>query len=349
MKTKLFILLAIIGGALAVFLMAGVSDKPVTYTGQKFNGLSFVAPPRPITAAEVDSMARVHANWITLMPYGFVREGGAEFQYRVEGDTTQGHQWWGESPEGIRTCIRLAKAKGIHVMLKPHMWYGRGNFTGDFTLSNEADWKRFEETFGAYILQYAHLAQEEGAEAVCIATEMHTMVAERPEFWLKLIKEIRTFYTGKLTYAENWDKYQDVPFWEQLDFIGVDAYFPLSTAQNPDVESLTKAWLPHIKELKKSSAKFHKPILFTEYGYRSCDFATDKPWETDYNKPYNEALQAAAYEALYQSVWQEPWMAGGFAWKWFPHKKSHERSRDAFCMQHKLAEHVMATQYAKNE
>ena len=84
---------------------------------------------------------------------------------------------------------------------------------------------------------------------LCIGNELQSVVANNPGYWRQLIHEIKQVYTGKLTYAENWDQFQNVPFWDQIDYVGVDAYFPLKTS-NPTVAVLTALWKPYIKSLK---------------------------------------------------------------------------------------------------
>lgn len=346
MKTKLltsgfFVLLAA-----GYFMFSEAEKAPFVYNGEKMKGLSFVAPNKPIDSSHFESTERVHAEWAALMPYGFVKEGEATFRYsKVTDAPREGHQWWGEQPSGVIECISLAHQNGQKVMLKPHMWYGRGNYTGEFTLSSDEAWQEFEESFGGYILQYAKIAEEYDVELFCIATEMETMVAERPAFWLKLIADIREVYHGELTYAENWDCYDDVPFWDKLDYIGVDGYFPLTKEKSPDLATLKAGWKKHLKKMDKMASKHQRPILFTEYGYRSCDYAAVKPWETDYSLPNNEGLQARAYQSLFDEVWGQVWFAGGFAWKWFPFKDPNKASRDKFCPQHKEAEKILKAFY----
>jgi hypothetical protein len=47
---------------------------------------------------------------------------------------------------------------------------------------------------------------------------------------------------GKLTYAANWDKYDQVSFWDELDFIEIQAYFPLTAQTSPTAEEIKKGW-----------------------------------------------------------------------------------------------------------
>jgi hypothetical protein len=241
----------------------------------------------------------------------------------------------------------MAHSKGIKVMLKPHLWLGWGQFTGDLNFEKESDWKIFEESFKEYILTFARLAESEKVEVFCIATEMGSHVQGREDYWFGLISDIKKVYKGKLTYAENWDCFEKVPFWEELDFIGVDGYFPLSDEREPSVNQLNQGWKTYLKKLDKYAAKQQKSILFTEIGYRSNDYSTEKPWETDYSKPKNESLQAKAYQSFFESAWKQSWCAGAFIWKWFPTEIDHFHERETFSPQGKMAEKVLGEHYGK--
>ncbi len=288
-------------------------------------------------------MKQINAEWVALMPYGFTEGGTPNFVY---GKNNQ-WKWWGESPVGVAHCVQMAHAHGLKVMLKPHMWIGHGTFTGHYDLTTEEDWQTFEKGYGEYLLDFARIADSTHVELYCIGTEMQTFVKKRPQFWFQIIRDIKKIYKGPLTYAENWDSYQEVPFWKELDYVGVDAYFPLSEAQSPGVPEIKKGWQKHVKALGSFAKKVQKPILFTEFGYTSSDYATRRPWESDRQAPDNEALQARAYEALFEAAWANEWMAGGFAWKWFPDLKGKSRARDPFSPQNKPAQALMSQYYAK--
>jgi hypothetical protein len=348
MKTKL-----LTSGVIVILLTAYFLDRsrpdPFIYQGEKHTGVSFVGPRNPLDQSSFENVKRINARWVSLMPYGFVGSQDTGLHFIREGeDASEWHQWWGETPDGIKKCLELARKSGFKIMMKPHIWIKKGTYTGDFTLETEEEWNAFERTYAEYILQYARIAEVFHVEVFCIATEMESMVRERPDFFPALIKAVKKVYKGKLTYAENWDCFEDVPFWSQLDYIGIDGYFPLSDKRHPSFAELSKGWRKHIKQMDRFTAEVQKPVLFTEYGYRSCDYSADKPWETDYSLPDNEALQASAYQSLYEEIWQKPWFAGGYLWKWFPDKPEDRPSRDKFCPQHKLAEEIITEYYAKN-
>lgn len=105
------------------------------------------------------------------------------------------------------------------------------------------------------------------------------MYTGKPQYWSTLIDTLRKEYHGKLTYAANWDDYSPVPFWKELDYIGVDAYFPLAAGKTPAVNTIKKGLGKYMKELEQISRQYDKPILFTEYGYRNVDNTTGEPWK----------------------------------------------------------------------
>lgn len=319
------------------------SDKPYHYEGAKIKGVAFVAPRDSLADTTYLPVKQINAEWVALMPYGFTEGGTPHFVY---GKNNQ-WKWWGESPVGVAHCVQMAHAHGLKVMLKPHMWIGHGTFTGHYELTTEEDWRTFEKGYGEYLLDFARIADSTHVELYCIGTEMQTFVKKRPQFWFQIIRDIKKIYKGPLTYAENWDSYQEVPFWKELDYVGVDAYFPLSEAQSPGVPEIKKGWQNHIKSMGNFAKKVQKPILFTEFGYTSSDYATRRPWESDRQSPDNEALQARAYEALFEEAWANEWMAGGFAWKWFPDLKGKSRARDPFSPQNKPAQALISRYYAK--
>ncbi len=326
-------------------------EKPFIFSESKLKGISFVAPHTQIGDTSFIQIKNINSDWISLMPYAFVPKDDFSVKFQQEKETSKKkHQWWGETPSGVRECIQKAHKQNIKVMIKPHLWLGWGEFTGHMDLKKEEDWNTFEKSFSKYILTFAELANEEKAEMFCIATEMEKHVSARPEYWINLIKEVKKVYSGKITYAENWDSYSKVPFWQELDYIGVDGYFPLSDAKDPSLKELQSGWKEHLKIMEKVANKYQKPILFTEIGYRSCDYSTQKPWETDFSLPENEKLQARAYEALFSQVWNKPWFAGIFIWKWFPiySKNQKGRNRDSFTPQNKLALQHIFTNFSSN-
>lgn len=321
-------------------------SSQVTKTVQKINGVSFVASRDVIDSTHIQPIVYIHANWAAVMPFGFMQsKDTSEIIFNIQ------RQWWGEREEGAKKTVALLHNSGIKVMLKPQIWIRRGEFTGHIVMQNEEEWMLFEENYKDFILLYANLAEETGAELFCIGTELNSFVSARPDFWKQLITEIKAVYSGELTYAENWDSKYIVPFWEQLDYIGIDAYYPISENKTPTVEEARLGWQKHKSEILDLHQQYNKPILFTEYGYRSRHFAGKAPWESNrVAGEVNHLAQENLTIALFEEFWKEDWFAGGFHWKWFHnHEQAGGMEDNQFTVQNKPTEAVVRQFYKMNQ
>ena len=309
---------------------------------QKINGLSFVASNSTINSEMVQPLLDANANWVTLMPFGFMKNTSqTTILYNSK------RQWWGETKVGIaKTAFEFHKKK-IKIMLKPQIWIPNGGFTGQIDMKSEQDWITFEKSYEIFILDYAQVASDSNFELFCIGTELNNFVIARPEYWEKLILKIKKIYKGKITYAENWDTYKNVPFLNELDYIGIDAYFPLAKEKNPTVVAIEKSWKTIKVDIKELSLKYHKPILFTEFGYQSQDFATLEPWNHSKSNAVNLLAQKNALEAVFNQFWNEKWFAGGFLWKWYDNKNEGGINDTDYTVQNKPAQKMVADWFKK--
>ena len=311
----------------------------------KINGVSFVASREAATQKQVEEVLKVHANHVAVMPFGFMRDINAP---EVVFNTNQ--QWFGETKKGAKQYIQILQKNGIEVMVKPQIWIWRGEFTGKLKMNSEEKWKAFETSYESFIMTYANLAEETNAAIFCLGTELEEFVKNRPVFWHNLIKKVRSVYKGKLTYAANWDEYTRTPFWEEVDYIGIDAYFPLSQERVPSVEQLKLGWQPWKEKIQALSKDKNKPVLFTEFGYRSMDYTAKKPWLVDRNdEKVNLKAQANATEAIFSEFWNEEWFSGGYIWKWFIHHDTSGGDQDnRFTPQNKPAQDIMVEFYNRD-
>ena len=312
---------------------------------EKINGVSFVASRDSINQKHIEPIINISANYAAIMPFGFIRDlEHPEIIFNTD------RQWFGETEKGSKQYINTLKQKGIKTMMKPQIWVWRGEFTGFIKMNSEEEWLQLEETYTNFILQYAKVAEETHTELFCIGTELENFVAHRPDFWINLIVKIRAVYKGKLTYAANWNEYTKTPFWDQLDFIGIDAYFPLSDVQTPSLEDCKAGWQKHKSEIKTYSEKFNKPILFTEFGYRSVDYTAKAPWVSDVEMvDVNMEAQVNATHAIFDEFWNKDWFAGGFIWKWH-HDYEHVGGEidTQFTPQNKPAEDIVRKYFSLN-
>ena len=308
----------------------------------KINGVSFVGSREEVTQEQVASLVDLNADYAAVMPYGFVRDlNSPEVIFNTD------RQWFGETTAGARQYIDQLRKKDLNVMLKPQIWIWRGEFTGNLSMNTEENWVKLENSYEEFILAYAQLAEEVNAEIFCIGTELEVFVQQRPLFWQELIRKIRAIYKGELTYAANWDEYPRVHFWPLLDYIGIDAYFPLSDERTPTIEQLKEGWQPWKNKMMEFANNLDIPVLFTEFGYRSMDYTAKKPWLVDRSaQGVNLEGQANAKTAIFQEFWGEEWFAGGFVWKWFIHHAEVGGENDnRFTPQNKPAEDVIKLFY----
>lgn len=327
---------------LSVGIKSGLSQKNQTDRMEKMNGMSMVSINGTIDSTNVLPIKDIGANWAASIPFAFMpSHTSPELSFDLK------WQWKGERIEGTRNYIRELHAQDIAVMVKPQIWIGHGIYTGKILMESEEDWLTLEDNYRKYILAFAELAEEESVEMLCIGTELEHFVEDRPEYWVKLIAELREIYSGKLTYAANWDDYGRVSFWTDLDYIGVDAYFPVAKHENASLAKLEDGWKPHKEKMDTLSNSVDRPIIFTEYGYRSVSNCAVKPWDYSEEGKQNEKAQEVALQALYNVFWKDDNYAGGFLWKWYPnHLKAGGPKNKMFTVQNKRAQKIVREIYS---
>ncbi len=309
---------------------------------EKHRGMSVFGWSKNNTQA-INALVKNNVEWVAVIPFLY-----QETETTATIDVREDYNNWSRRDSiFIRSILELHE-KGIHVQLKPHLWMSDG-WRSNITLPSKTAWDEWFRSYRINMLHYAKMAQEMDVALFCVGTELKTSIREQPEKWNQLISEIKTIYKGELTYAANWDEdFETIKFWNELDYIGIQAYFPLTEAKNPDLQTIKKGWKRHIKFLENLAKKYHKPILFTEVGYKSEASATIKPWEwgsalSILYKKKSDKTQALAYQALFEELWYKEWFAGLYVWEWDTRttKKSAEKSLN-FSPRYKPAEHIIA-------
>jgi hypothetical protein len=225
------------------------------------------------------------------------------------------------SDAGLERAIALAHRYGLKVFLKPHLDLpipgqdSRNNIRPD----HPGTWFA---AYTAFISHYAAIAERLGAEQFAVATELSSTTHDRAA-WVQVIRTVRDQYHGTVVYAAGAD-YARVPFWDAVDVIGIDAYWPLSNVSTTDVHVLQRSWESVRAELAGLAAKHRRKILFTEAGYTSQDGTTTDPSNWRISKTPNQTEQAAAYYALLTTFSDQTWWAGVYWWVWnaLPHTEA---------------------------
>ncbi len=336
---------------LAAGATAEPARQPLSAPVARHQGVSWVGGRSPVTSQDFDRLVANGVQWIAQNPFGWQRGlGSPEIVLRPDAG------WWGETDRGLAETARLARSRGIRTLLRPHLWVagpqGHGGWSGDIAMRSEDDWSRWFQSYRSFILHYAALAEREGIEVLCVGAELKRATRGREADWRRLIAGVREAYHGQLTYAANWDgEYEQIGFWDALDFVGVQAYFPLAEGERPTLDQLKAGWAPHLRSLERLSRSTGKRVLFTEIGYRSAPGAASRPWEWGSREGgaatrQGLALQADAYEAFFQAAWRADWLAGAYFWKWYPGlERRGAPPGEEFSPQNKPAERILAKWY----
>lgn len=223
--------------------------------------------------------------------------------------------------ESVEQIIRHARDLGLEVTLKPHVDVLDGSYRGEIVPDDLDAWF---ESYTGMLARYSDLAERAGASQFVVGTELERL-SVHTERWRKLVDGVRARFNGRLTYAANWTEVAKIRFWDALDRIGVDAYYPLSNdGEERSVSDLIQAWSDfepprerrrdYVSELERLHGRYDKPLLLTEIGYPSAASAARTPYEVG-GKPDPELQRRLVEAAL--AVWAEPdWVAGISWWHW---------------------------------
>lgn len=240
-------------------------------------------------------------------------------------------------------AIETIHSLGMKVMLKPHVDLYNDEWRGEIWFNDEEDWSVWFDSYKQFICHYAKLAENHDVEQFCIGCELVKTVQR--EEWNEVIEVVRENFSGPITYAADWSNYQNVTFWQLLDFVGIDAYFELTEKNNPSMTELLNAWenwKPGIEEIHDVTGM---PVVFTEIGYRSIDGCNRDPWNWQRTGKVDLQEQADCYEAAFKTFYHEKWFRGFYWWMWEPDPDIGGPTDDGYTPYKKLAEDILKAYY----
>jgi hypothetical protein len=301
---------------LSCFLVRNGGGPQAAAPEGKQKGMSFAAWwPGLYSTVDADQ-AQVElkddgVNWISLIVTQYQDTIASTTIYSADGTPTDAD---------LVHAINQAHSLGLKVMLKPHLdlandpTHWRGEIGTGFS---EADWIAWFSSYKAFINTYAQLAEANGADQFCVGTEL-VATEFRSADWQAVIAGVRALTTLPLTYAANHGSEGAISWWDRLDYLGMDAYYPLTGKNNPTLAELKAAWTPIAASLKTLSDTWGKPVIFTEIGYRSQDGANQHPWDYQVSGTLDLQEQADLYRAVLESVFDQAWFGGIYWWSWDP-------------------------------
>jgi hypothetical protein len=267
-----------------IFFQRGVNftaEGPVGYDPQS-------------AAPLLDQLKTYGVDSIALVPYGFAETKQPAIHFPGGMERT----------EDIEAITALAHQRGMKVMLKPQLW-ARAGFPGNIDFP---DLRRRAQWFAAYrkyLEYYAAVAVRSHADIFSVGVELAKMTPYEPE-WRSLIARARELYPGPLVYsATQGPEFETIRFWDALDYIGLNEYYPL-----PD--DLTTTDL--VRTVETVQKKFTRPVLFTEAGFCSYAHPNRAPWD-ETPRALAHADQARCYEAVLKAFYRKPWFQGVYWWR----------------------------------
>ncbi|HEX4351775.1 MAG TPA: hypothetical protein VHZ95_02650, partial [Polyangiales bacterium] len=140
------------------------------------------------------------------------------------------------------------------------------------------------------------------------------------DFWTEFIDDVRSHFHGELTYSANWDEADDVLFWDRLDFVGINAFYPLAAHNGASYAEYEQGATRAVDRAVALGRIVDKPIVFVEIGYTTRRDAAVQPWlwpDDMHDVVIDEWEQARALSALMNAAIAEPTLRGLFLWRYY--------------------------------
>lgn len=323
-----------------LMVLAIVAVCPAVVGAIEMKGVSYTAwrPDAMLSEDSDESLAKASAdgcNWIAICVWWF--------QDNVDSTTIEpDYGRYSATAESVVHAIDTCHKLGMKVMLKPMVDCRDGTWRGNINPSFE--WFSAYEQFVDF---WARIAEENKVESFCVGCELKDTVLWSSS-WKLVIRNVRTRYSGPMTYAANHGNEKNVDWWDELDYIGIDAYYPLTDKNDPTLSELKSAWEDRADSLEAWLGAFRntKKIVFTEIGYQSADGTNRTPWYTDPSSHATDLQeQAECYEALLSVCRERSWWLGAFWWNWETKASGGGQDDPYWTPMNKPAEAVMAGHY----
>jgi hypothetical protein len=267
---------------------------------------------RPYVRALAEAKA-MGASWVALTPFG-----------RVADLTGSGVDPTFEAPlernvRDVALSIAMAHARGLHVMLVPHLWVESGQWRALIDPQTDEGWRRWARSYRSFVGRWAEVAERTHAEMFSVGVELRSwLTTGRAPLFAPVLDEVRRVYHGLVTYSSNWDDVEDTAILGRLDVIGINAFYPLADEPRASGDKLLEGARKVRERVHALAEKWQKPVLFTETGYTTRTDPAVRPWEWPdamSDVKVDEAAQAEAYRALLTPMLDEPDFVGFFVWR----------------------------------
>ncbi len=258
----------------------------------------------------LEKLASIGVNAVSITPFTYMRDP------RAAAPLPFIRQAGAENDESVIHATLVSQQLGMVVMLKPHLWI-HGGWPGDIEMSSEDEWDRFFDFYWSWIRHYALLAEMYDIGLLCVGVELSATTVGHEARWREVLEKVRVIYSGKITYAANWgEELEKVRFWDSLDFIGVNFYYPLSDENYPSDDRLREGVERALAKVDAVSRRHGKRVIITEVGFTSSPTPWIEPYRRDRRARADEGAQARCYEAFIAGLRDRSEYAGVYWWKW---------------------------------
>jgi hypothetical protein len=251
-----------------------------------------------------------------------------------------------ENRAAIKRMIQQAKQRGLRVLLIPHLWVETSGWRGEIDPGSDEGWAEYQRSYRDFVLAWAQVAAEASADAFSIGVECKSWSGRFGGVWRSLISDVRARFKGLLTYSANWDEVDSVVFWDQLDVIGINAFYPLAHHSGATYAEYVEGAIQARDKVRAFASTLAMPVVFVEVGYTTRADAAVKPWlwpDDMVDVVFDEHEQARALSALFEAFLPEPWFAGFFVWRYYANLDDVSQEHIwGFCPHGKVAEPMLA-------
>lgn len=267
------------------------------------------------TAELLDELVKLGANSVSITPFGRLWDlQSTQIMLDFEAPFAQNRA-------AIGKLVAQAKARGLAVLIVPHLWIEVPNkWRGEIDPGTPEAWQAYQRSYRDFVLTWAKAAEEFGADAFSIGVECKSWSGRFGGYWLQLIADVRAAFRGKLVYSANWDEAENVLFWDALDYVGINAFYPLAAHDGASYVEYARGAEDALAKAGEVGAIVKKPVLFLEIGYTTRPNAAVQPWVWPEDLPgvaVDEWEQARALSALIGAAVSKPWFAGFFVWRYY--------------------------------
>ncbi len=327
----------------AAFPEAEVSyGNPVPQKGMSFSAWDGEAFSTSESDEALRLLTETNTEWVAIN-FAWAQSNTTSSDIRVDPIRTA-------TTDSVRHAIATAHSLGLKVMLKPMI----DTLEEETTQGYPTVWRgmiqpsdEWFESYSNFINSFAEFAEQNDVELFSVGCELKATTGEK-EQWENVIAGVRERYSGPLTYAADWTNYRNIEWWDSVDYVGIDAYFPLTFKNDPSFEELKNAWTYLADEIETWISTVNKPVIFTEIGYRSGDGTNRIPSNFWSDMTVDLQEQRDCYEAAFQALWNRSWFYGFYWWTWIHDPTKGGPDDSSHTPQNKPAQEVVAHWYSLN-